>query len=228
MHKYKARLCAKGFTQKQGVDYQEVFAPVARYDSIRTMLAIAAQKNMEIGQFDVKTAFLNGDLTEEIYMQVPEGVITKYKDKVCRLRKSLYGLKQASQSWNCKFDSFLKHFQFVPSKADACVYTGDYDLDKVYLIIYVDDGLILASSKEALNVVLHHLESGIRITIGDAKEYIGIEIIRDIEARTIFILQASYVKQIFHKFNMVDSKAKGIPADLGMNEFFFSRRMNVT
>jgi len=144
-HKYKARLCAKGFTQKQRIDYQEVFAPVARYDSIRMMLAIAAQKKMEIGQFDVKTAFLNGDLTEEIYMRVPEGVKTKYKDKVCRLRKSLYGLKQASRSWNCKFDSFLKHFQFVPNKADACVYTGDYDLDKVYLIIYVDDGLILAS-----------------------------------------------------------------------------------
>jgi len=174
-------------TQKQGIDYQEVFAPVAKYDSIRTMLAIAAQRNMEIKQFDVKTAFLNGDLTEEIYMQVPEEVKTKYKDKICRLRKSLYGLKQASRSWNCKFDSFLKHFQFVPSKADAYVYTGDYDINKVYLIIYVDDGLILASSKEAFNVILNHLESGIRITIGDAKEYIGIEIIRDIEGQYSFI-----------------------------------------
>jgi len=86
-------------------------------------------------------------------------------------------------------------------------------------MIHVDDGLILASSKEALNVVLKHLESGIRITIGDAKEYIGIEIIRDIEARTIFIHQASYVKQILYKFNMVDSKPKSIPADLGMNLF---------
>jgi len=169
------------------------------------MLAIAAQKNMEIGQFYVKTAFLNGNLTEEIYMQVPEGVTTKYKDKVCRLQKSLYGLKQASRSWNCKFDSFLKRFQFVLSKADACVYTGDYNLDKIYLIIYVDDGLILKSSKEALNVILNRLKSGIRITIGDAKEYIGIEIIRDIEAMTIFIHQTSYVKHVPHKFNIIDS-----------------------
>jgi len=73
-HKYKARLCAKGFTQKHGIDYQKVFAPVARYDSIRTMLTIAAQKNMEIGQFVVKTSFLNGDLIEKIYMEIPKGV----------------------------------------------------------------------------------------------------------------------------------------------------------
>jgi len=120
-HKYKARLCAKGFTQKQGID----------------------------------------------------------------LRKSLHGLKQASRLWNCKFYLFLKRFQFVPNKADAYVYTGDYNLDKIYLIIYVDDGLILALSKEALNIVLNHSKSDIRITIDDAKEYIGIEIIRDIEARNI-------------------------------------------
>jgi len=107
----------------------------------------------------------------------------------------------------------------VPSEADACVYTGDYSLDKIYLIIYVDNGLILASSKEALNVILNHLKSGIRITIDDAKEYIGIEIIRDIKAKTIFIHQASYVKHVLHKFNMVDSKTKSISADLGMNLF---------
>jgi len=92
------------------------------------------------------------------------------------------------------------------------VYTGDYNLDKIYLIIYVDDSLILASSKEALNVILNHLKSGIRIIIGDAKEYIEIEIIRDIEAKTIFIHQASYVKRVLNKFNMVDSKTKSIPA----------------
>jgi len=99
------------------------------------------------------------------------------------------------------------------------MYADNYNSDKIYLIIYVDDGLILASSKEAINVVLNHLKSGIRISIGDAKEYIGIEIIRDIEAKTIFIHQASYVKRVLHKFNMINSKAKSIPADLGMNLF---------
>jgi len=113
------------------------------------MLTLAAQKNMEIEQFDVKTVFLNGNLIEEIYMEIPKRVTTKYKNKVCRLRKSLYGLKQMSRSWNCMLDSFL------PSKADA----GDYNSDKIHLIIYVDDGLILTSSKEALNIVLNYLES---------------------------------------------------------------------
>jgi len=125
MHKYKARLCAKSFTQKQGIDYQEVFAPVARHDSIRMMLALVAQKNMEIGQFDVKTVFLNEDLTEQIYIEIRKGVISKYKYKICRLRKSLYDLKQASRSWNgivSLIHMFLKRFQFKPNKADACVY----------------------------------------------------------------------------------------------------------
>jgi len=134
-------------------------------------------------------------------MEIPKGVTTKYKDKVCRSRKSLYGLKQAPRSCNCKFDPFLKRFQFVPSKADACVCTGDYNLDKIYLIIYVEDGLISASSKEVLNVVLNHLKSDIRITIVDAKEYIGIDIIRDIEAKTIFIHQTSYVLLI--QYNLI-------------------------
>lgn len=216
-HLCKARLCAKGFTQQQGVDYQEVFAPVARYDSIRTMLSLAAMKNLEIGQFDVKTAFLNGNLVEEIYMEIPKGVTSKHKNKVCRLQKSLYGLKQASRTWNCKFDSFLKLFHFVPSKADACVYTGKYKLDKVHLIIYVDDGLILAPSKEALNAVLNELKSNFKITIGDARNYIGIEIIHDIKTKSIFIHQASYMKRILERFNMINSKAKSVPADLGMN-----------
>jgi len=195
------------------------------------ILALAAQKNIEIGQFDVKMVFLNGYLIREIvfingdlieiYMKIPKGVTTEYKNKVCRLRKSLYGLTaiQASRSWNCKFDSFLNRFQFVPSKADTCVYADDYNSDKIYLIIYVDDGLILASSKETNNVVLNHLKSGISITIDDVKEYIGIEIIRDIEAKTIFIHQVSYVKRVLHKFNMVDSKVKSIPMDLDMNLF---------
>lgn len=214
-HQYKARLCAKGFTQKPGVDFQEIFAPVARYDSIRLMLALAAQEDMQIGQFDVKTVFLNGDLEEELYMKVPDGIKITCESKVCRLRKSLYGVLQASRTWNRKFDSFLNCFRFVPSKADACVYVGNFEASKVYLIIYVDDGLILTFSRKALDVVLNELKLNFRITFGNARNYVGIEIERNVKMKSIFIHQAQYTKRLLQRFNMLDSKVKAMPVNPG-------------
>ena len=111
---YKARLVAKGFRQIQGVDYDETFSPVAMLKSIRILLAIAAYFDYEIWQMDVKTAFLNGNIEEELYMVQPEGFVDpKDAGKVCKLQRSIYGLKQASQSWNLRFDEVIKGFGFV-------------------------------------------------------------------------------------------------------------------
>ena len=111
---YKARLVAKGFRQVQGVDYDETFSPVAMLKSVRIMLAIAAFYDYEIWQMDVKTAFLNGFLEEELYMMQPEGIIDpKGANKVCKLQRSIYGLVQASWSWNMCFDSVIKAYGFV-------------------------------------------------------------------------------------------------------------------
>jgi len=216
-YRYKARLCAKGFTQEKGIDYQEIFAPVVRYDSIRVMLALAAQQDLCIFQFDVKTAFLNGDLNEEIYLEIPEGVIATSTNKVCRLHKSLYGLKQAPRSWNHKFDLFMKRFKLIPSKADPCVYIGNFNSGTIYLCIYVDDGLLLASSKEVLNVVLSELKANFEITGGDANCYVGMEIVRDIENKRVFIHQSSYIERVLRRFNMLDASSKETPADLGVS-----------
>ncbi|KAI9180050.1 hypothetical protein LWI28_000646 [Acer negundo] len=110
---FKARLVVKGYTQKEGIDYEETFSPVAMLKSIRILLSIAASLDLEIWQMDVKTAFLNGSLDESIYMMQPEGFIEKGKvDKVCKLQKSIYGLKQASRSWNIRFDQAVKGFGF--------------------------------------------------------------------------------------------------------------------
>ena len=109
---YKARLVAKGYSQVHGIDYNETFSPVAKMDSIRLALAIAALRQWEVHHMDVKCAFLNGDLTEEIYMQQPQGFSTN-PSLVCRLRKSLYGLKQAPRAWYAKIDSFLLSLNFV-------------------------------------------------------------------------------------------------------------------
>ena len=113
VHIYKAKLVAKGFRQIQGVDYDETFSPVAMLKSIRILLAIAAYYDYEIWQMDVKTAFLNGNLSEDVYKTQPEGFVDQQNArKVCRLMKSIYGLKQASRSWNLRFDEEVKSFGF--------------------------------------------------------------------------------------------------------------------
>ncbi|KAK9729049.1 Reverse transcriptase (RNA-dependent DNA polymerase) [Popillia japonica] len=126
--RYKARLCAKGFNQTEGVDYTETYAPTTRYDTIRVLLAVAARNNLDIVQFDIKTAFLHGELKEEILMEPPPGITTN-TNIVCKLNKSLYGLKQAPRCWNNKFTMFLQDNGFKQCEADKCVYVRNQDDD---------------------------------------------------------------------------------------------------
>ena len=121
--RFKARLVAKGFSQIPGVDYNDVFSPVVKHSSIRTFFSIVAMHDLEVEQLDVKTAFLHGELEEEIYMDQPEGFIVPGKeDFVCKLNKSLYGLKQSTRQWYKRFDSFMMSHGFKRSEYDSCVY----------------------------------------------------------------------------------------------------------
>ena len=120
--KFKARLVAKGFTQQKGIDYFDTYSPVARISTIRVLLAFATIHKLIIHQMDVKTAFLNGDLDEEIYMHQPEGLIAKgQENKFCKLVKSLYGLKQAPKQWHQKFDNVIAQYGFTVNEHDKCV-----------------------------------------------------------------------------------------------------------
>ena len=113
----------KGYTQKEGIDYEKTFSPVSMLKSIRILLAVAAKLDYEIWQMDVKTAFLNGNLEEDIYMRQPEGFIAKGQEHmVCKLQRSIYGLKQASRSWNIRFDQTIKTFDFDKNPDEPCVY----------------------------------------------------------------------------------------------------------
>ncbi|GJW95923.1 retrotransposon protein, putative, ty1-copia subclass [Tanacetum coccineum] len=146
VHTYKARLVAKEFTQSYGVDYEETFSPVADIRAIRILIAIAAFYDYEIWQMDVKTTFLNGYLDEDIYMVQPEGFIDpKHPRKVCKLQRSIYGLKQASRSWNKRFDEEIKRFGFTQNLDEPCVYQKASGRDVTFFILYVDDIVIMGN-----------------------------------------------------------------------------------
>ena len=140
--RYKARLVAKGCSQRPGFDYVETFAPVVKMDSVRTILSLANEFGYFVHQMDVKTAFLNGELEEQIFMQLPRDELGK--SKIVQLQKSLYGLKQASRTWNKRFDDEIKKLGFVALKSDCCVYRSQ--IKGLILALYVDDILVVGKT----------------------------------------------------------------------------------
>ena len=148
VEKYKARFVAKGFTQREGVDFVETFSPVAKFTSIRIFSALTAYYDLELHQMDVKTTFLNGHLEEEIYMLQPEGFGEKGKENmVCMLNRSIYGLKQASRQWYILFDNAITSYGFSMTEVDHCIYTKVIGSNFVLLSLYVDDILIASNDK---------------------------------------------------------------------------------
>ena len=143
IEKYKAIFVARGFSQKEGIDYEETFSPVARYTSIRTNIALASKMKWKLHQMDVKTAFLNGVIEEEVYIEKPQGFEGEDgKSHVCKLKKSLYKLKQAPKSWYGHIDSFLTSLGFTKSKANSNIYFKIMNNEPVISLLYVDDLLL--------------------------------------------------------------------------------------
>jgi len=152
VERIKARLVAKSFTQREGIDYHETFSPVSCKDSFRIIMALVAHYDLELHQMDAKMAFLHGDLEETVYMAQLKGFVMEGKERMgCRLKKSIYGLKQASRQWYLKFDRIIRSFGFKQNVEDNCVYAKFKKGKYIFLILYVDDILLACSESASRN-----------------------------------------------------------------------------
>ncbi|GJT69271.1 retrotransposon protein, putative, ty1-copia subclass [Tanacetum coccineum] len=208
VHTYKARIVAKGFTQTLGIDYEETFSPVADIRAIRILIAIVAFYDYEIWQMDVKTAFLNRYLSEEVYMEQLEGFVNpKFPNRVCKLKLSIYGLKQASRQWNKRFDDEIKKFCFTQNHDEPCVYMKASGSYVTFLILYVDDILIMGNNIPMLQYVKSYLGRCFAMKdLEEAAYILGIKIYRDRSKRLISLCQSAYIEKILKRYYMENSK----------------------
>ena len=213
---YKARLVAQGCTQKFGLDYEETFSPVIRFESIRFLQAVGTQHKLQLHQMDVSTTFLHGELTEEVYMRQPEGFIESGKEHlVCHLQRSIYGLKQSPRCWNHTLDSRLKEMGFTQAPSDPCLYVESDSEGEMFIVaVYVDDIILGGKSESKLMEVKKELSKTFEMKdLGPLHHFLGVKIIQDSITGTIWIGQQSYTEKILQRFGMHNSKPVGTPVN---------------
>jgi hypothetical protein len=208
--KYKERFMARGFSQKEGEDYDETFALMARYTSIRAIISLAASMGWNLHQMDVKTAFLNGAIEEEVYIEQPQGFEVHSRDThVCRLKKSLYGLKQAPRAWYARMDNYLTRLGFSKSHADPNLYYKVMDNALVIILLYVDD-LFITGEESLIIQCKKELASKFDMKdLGLMHYYLGLEVWQ--KRGELFLGQGKYAIKILQKFGMMDCKSMDTP-----------------
>ena len=211
--RFKARLVAKGFTQVAGVDFTETFAPVANPTSLRVLIALAAHFDWELHQMDVETAFLNAELEEEIYLQLPPPLSTKSNPTFCRLAKTIYGLKQSPMRWNQTAHEALLDLGFTQCQKDTCVYIRIADTITI-IALYVDDFVIASSTLTSMAQIKGELSRKFTMSdLGELKHLLGQRITRDRRSRTILLDQEAYTKRVLATFQMDQCKPTTTPAE---------------
>ncbi|CAI5471093.1 unnamed protein product [Closterium sp. Yama58-4] len=200
IERYKSRLVAKGYQQKENVDYKELFAPMVKPTTLRTLLAGAAIKGWVVKQLDIVTAFLNGILEEEIFMAQPEG-FDDGSGRVWKLKKALYGLKQAPRQWYLKLREVLEEIGFTPSTADHSLFMLGEGEQRSFMVVYVDDILIFSPSSDLVKEVMLKLQDKFKCkSLGDVNFYLGLHIERDVEKRCMRVHQRKYLEALAAKF----------------------------
>ncbi|KAI5350419.1 hypothetical protein L3X38_003310 [Prunus dulcis] len=212
LERYKARLVAKGFTQREGIDYKETFAPVAKLITVRCLLTVAVVRDWPLHQMDVQNAFLHGELQEEVYMLPPPGCCRQGENVVCRLHKSLYGLKQASRSWFREFSSAIRTIGFCQSKADYSLFTQVKGTSLTIILLYVDDMVITGNNEAEIKNLKAFLSSQFRIKdLGTLKYFLGVEVARS--KAGITICQRKYTLDILEEAGLLGAKPTKVPME---------------
>ncbi|KAL6322358.1 hypothetical protein AAG906_007911 [Vitis piasezkii] len=213
IERYKAKLVVKGYSQREGIDFKETFSLVSTKDSFRVIMAIVAHFDLELHQMDVKTSFLNGDLDEEVYMEQPTGFLEVGKeDLVCKLNKSIYGLKQASRQWYLKFDKIITQNGFKENTVDRCLYLRISGSSYIFLVLYVDDILLESNDPDLLIETKHMLSTHFDMKdLGEASYVLGIKILRDRANGVLKLSQRAYIEKILKRFNMHNCKSTKAP-----------------
>ncbi|KAL2921578.1 Retrovirus-related Pol polyprotein from transposon TNT 1-94 [Bienertia sinuspersici] len=214
IERYKARLVAKGYTQQYGIDYEETFSPVVKMATVRSVIALAASRKWKIHQLDVNNAFLHGDLNEEIYMQVPEGVPNP-NNMVCKLKKSLYGLKQASRQWFAKLLQELKFQGFEQSKNDYSLFIKKRGTDITIAAVYVDDVIVTGSNTEAIQNLKDHLHKTFSIKdLGYLNYLLGLEV--GYVPKGITLTQCKFTKELLKESGITEFKPAVTPLPVNL------------
>ena len=215
LERYKARLVARGFQQEHGRDYDETFAPVAHMTTIRTLLAVASVRAWSISQLDVKNAFLNGELHEEVYMRPPPGYLVP-DGNVCRLRRSLYGLKQAPRAWFQRFSSVITAVGFSPSAHDPALFVHNSSRGRTLLLLYVDDMLITGDDSEYIAFVKARLsEQFLMSDLGPLRYFLGIEVSSTSDG--IYLSQEKYIQDLLDRSSLTDHRIVETPIELNLH-----------
>ncbi|GJT12387.1 ribonuclease H-like domain-containing protein [Tanacetum coccineum] len=213
LSRYKARLVANGSNQQHGVDFDETFSPVVKPATIRTVLSLVVSRQWPIHQLDVKNAFLNGDLSETVYMHQPPGFVdSRYPNHVCLLQRSLYGLKQAPRAWFQRFAGYATRAGFSPSRCDSSLFIYTQGSQVAYLLIYVDDIILTASSPVLLQQIVDSLHKEFDMTdLGALNYFLGISAVR--HPTGLFLSQKKYARQLLERAHMVNCNPSRTPID---------------
>ena len=212
VERYKARLVAMGNRQVKGEDYSDTFAPVVKITTVRSLLKVAAARKWELHQMDVHHAFLHGDLEEEVYMRLPQGFRAESPNLVCRLKKSLYGLKQSPRCWFAKLGAALQKYGFKQSRSDYALYTLQRGEAFVYVLVYVDDLIISGNDGETIGQFKTYLSNCFHMKdLGALKYFLGIEVSRS--KAGLYLSQRKYALDIISDAGLIDSKPVSFPID---------------
>jgi Reverse transcriptase (RNA-dependent DNA polymerase) len=211
--RYKARLVARGFSQTEGVDYFETFAPVTSMTNVRLLLALAAINDWDTKQLDIETAYLNAKVKEDIYMKQIPGFATKSRSSVLKLKRSLYGLKQSAKNWNDCLSAYLEEIGMVRSIVDPCLFYYRDESGKVALLsVYVDDLILTGNASDAMNEIVKLLSQKFKVKdFGEVHQILGMIVTRDRDAGEMIIHQSSYIRTMLKSFDLVNVRSCKTP-----------------